>query len=159
MPPMPVSSTRPMATSAYRPIKLAWMIQNCGVGSRGNITTANSRMRERIFFCDCMMFIADLFLIFVMRRRDERTPQQYRQQRHEDDHFLVVAGPEGAEGFQQTDEHRTTRRQWKTGQSADGGGDKTFEADQKPGVVKNGAHRPDQHARQCADEGRNGKAD
>eukprot|EP01022_Parablepharisma_sp_SALTPOND_P035227 TRINITY_DN945_c0_g1_i1.p1 TRINITY_DN945_c0_g1~~TRINITY_DN945_c0_g1_i1.p1 ORF type:complete len:1221 (+),score=475.85 TRINITY_DN945_c0_g1_i1:429-4091(+) len=92
-----------------------------------------------------------------MGGRHQGAPQQYRQQRHEDDHFLVVAGPEGAEGFQQPHQQRAACGRRETGQRTDGGGDEALEADQEAGVIKDGAHRADQHARQSTDKRCHGK--
>ena len=78
--------------------------------------------------------------------RCQGLPDQDRNERAEDDHFLERAAPERRVALQQPDEDRADGGRRIADQAADDGADEGFQADQKAGIVIERRHRPDQNA-------------
>src|SRR6266849_10668918 len=90
--------------------------------------------------------ISSLLVVMMMASR-ERPPQQHRDDDRKDDHLFKGAGEKGGIGFKQANQEGGQRGGGIAAEASDDGGDETFEADQKSGVVGDRCKRADQNSR------------
>src|SRR5665647_2489853 len=65
-------------------------------------------------------------LIFFVMMRSQRAPQQHRDDQREDDHFLVLAGPERREALDEPDQQRAGGRHRIADEPADDRADESL---------------------------------